>query len=62
MYIFSGFFDEGYYLCRPCWNIYRDTAGGVAERLNAPVLKTGVLERVPGVRIPPPPQRIERFQ
>ena len=30
-------------------------AGGVAERLNASVLKTDVLERVPGVRIPPPP-------
>ncbi len=26
---------------------------------NAPVLKTGVLERVPGVRIPPPPQKIK---
>ncbi len=29
--------------------------GGVAERLNAPVLKTGVPEMVPGVQIPPPP-------
>ena len=29
--------------------------GGVAERLNAPVLKTGVLSRGPWVRIPPPP-------
>jgi hypothetical protein len=29
--------------------------GGVAERLKAPVLKTGVLARVPWVRIPPPP-------
>lgn len=29
--------------------------GGVAERLNASVLKTDVLVRVPGVRIPPPP-------
>jgi hypothetical protein len=29
--------------------------GGVAERLIASVLKTDVLERVPGVRIPAPP-------
>ena len=29
--------------------------GGVAERLNAAVLKTVELERAPGVRIPPPP-------
>jgi len=29
--------------------------GGVAEWLKAPVLKTGVLARVPWVRIPPPP-------
>ena len=27
----------------------------MAERLNAPVLKTGVLSRGPWVRIPPPP-------
>ena len=32
-------------------------SGGVAERLNAPVLKTGILERVSGVRIPPPPPK-----
>ena len=32
------------------------TTGGVAERLNALVLKTSILERVSGVRIPPPPQ------
>jgi hypothetical protein len=31
------------------------TAGEVAEWLMAPVLKTGVPERVPGVRIPPSP-------
>lgn len=31
--------------------------GGVAERLIAPVLKTGIPERVSGVRIPPPPLR-----
>src|SRR5688572_17032087 len=31
--------------------------GGVAERLNAPVLKTGRPARVSGVRIPPPPFR-----
>ena len=30
-------------------------AGGVAEWSNAPVLKTGVRESVPWVRIPPPP-------
>ncbi len=29
--------------------------GGLAERLIAAVLKTAVLERVPGVRIPEPP-------
>src|SRR6185503_343377 len=29
--------------------------GGVAERSNAPVLKTGVRSRGPRVRIPPPP-------
>ncbi len=31
------------------------TPGGVAERLNAPVLKTGVPSRGPRVRISPPP-------
>ncbi len=31
------------------------TRGGVVEWFNAPVLKTGEPERVPGVRIPPPP-------
>ena len=31
------------------------TPGGVAERLNAPVLKTGVAFGSPRVRIPPPP-------
>ena len=46
------------------WNILQSLSvpskhGGVAERLNAPVLKTGILERVSGVRIPPPPQRIK---
>ena len=29
--------------------------GGVAERLNAPVLKTGMPATVSRVRIPPPP-------
>ena len=29
--------------------------GGMAERLNAPVLKTVGVERLPGVRIPLPP-------
>ena len=33
----------------------QDPDGGVAEWLKAPVLKTGVRETVPGVRIPPPP-------
>jgi hypothetical protein len=32
-------------------------AGEVAEWLMAPVLKTGVPERAPGVRIPPSPPR-----
>ncbi len=32
------------------------TYGGVAEWLNAPVLKTGISERVSRVRISPPPQ------
>ncbi len=31
--------------------------GGVAEWLNAPVLKTGDLERGPRVRISPPPHK-----
>src|SRR5436305_15102307 len=36
--------------------------GEVAEWLMAPVLKTGVPERVPGVRIPPsPPESVVRF-
>jgi hypothetical protein len=33
----------------------RIRSGGVAERFNAAVLKTVRLERVSGVRIPPPP-------
>ena len=33
----------------------REAIGGVAEWLKAPVLKTGVAERSPWVRIPPPP-------
>ena len=32
--------------------------GGVAEWLNAPVLKTDVGESLPWVRIPPPPPYI----
>ncbi len=35
--------------------------GGVAERLNAPVLKTGVLSRGPWVRIPPPPPEMGHY-
>ena len=34
---------------------YADCVGGVAEWLNAPVLKTDVGESLPWVRIPPPP-------
>src|SRR6056297_637223 len=33
----------------------RGPVGGVAERSIAPVLKTGVCESVPWVRLPPPP-------
>jgi hypothetical protein len=32
--------------------------GGLAERSNASVLKTELLERVTGVRIPEPPQKL----
>ena len=35
--------------------------GGVAERLNAPVLKTGSPSRGSWVRIPPPPPEFRRF-
>lgn len=35
-----------------------DRSGSVAERLKAAVLKTAVPERVPGVRIPPLPQKM----
>ena len=34
---------------------YASANGGVAERFNAPVLKTDVGESPPWVRIPPPP-------
>ena len=34
---------------------YSPFVGGVAEWLNAPVLKTDVGESLPWVRIPPPP-------
>ena len=34
---------------------YAEFVGGVAEWLNAPVLKTDVGESLPWVRIPPPP-------
>ena len=34
---------------------YSLSIGGVAEWLNAPVLKTDVGESLPWVRIPPPP-------
>ncbi len=39
-----------------CWfKSSPDCNGGLAERLNAPVLKTGLRESVTGVRIPEPP-------
>ena len=34
--------------------------GGVAEWLNAPVLKTDVGESLPWVRIPPPPPQYQK--
>lgn len=34
--------------------------GGVAEWLNAAVLKTVESSRAPGVRIPPPPQGLQK--
>lgn len=34
--------------------------GGLTEWSNVPVLKTGGLERVPGVRIPQPPQKLDQ--
>ena len=37
---------------------YAGFVGGVAEWLNAPVLKTDVGESLPWVRIPPPPPLI----
>ena len=41
--------------------IYHRDDGRVAEWLMAPVLKTGVPERVSGVRIPPLPPSISRI-
>ena len=39
-----------------CWfKSSPDYNGGLAERLNAPVLKTGLRESVTGVQIPEPP-------
>ena len=47
------------FLLTPLDNIletqYSTSVGGVAEWLNAPVLKTDVGESLPWVRIPPPP-------
>ena len=41
-----------------CWfKSSPDYNGGLAEWLNAPVLKTGLRESVTGVRIPEPPPR-----
>ena len=37
------------------FSLYLQHVGGVAEWLNAPVLKTDVGESLPWVRIPPPP-------
>jgi hypothetical protein len=42
-------------LCAPCLSHTKLHRGRVAEWLMAPVLKTGVPERVSGVRIPPLP-------
>jgi hypothetical protein len=42
-------------LCGSCARVLNFFSGRVAERLMAPVLKTGVPARVPGVRIPPLP-------
>ena len=39
---------------------HSESAGEVAERLNAPVLKTGVPSRGPWVRIPPSPPVIPK--
>ena len=55
----SGFKSRGAVLLR-CWNfpgspVKLGTTGGVGERFNPAVLKTVGPERVPGVRIPPPP-------
>ena len=40
---------------RPRSAVHGAAPGGVAERLNAPVLKTGSPSRGSWVRIPPPP-------
>ena len=40
----------------------RRSCGGVAERSNVPVLKTGVGATPPWVRIPPPPPRAAAFE
>ena len=41
---------------------YQGPVGGVAEWLNAPVLKTDVGESLPWVRIPPPPPELFLFK
>src|SRR5207248_2196990 len=38
------------------------SAGGVAERSNAAVLKTAEVARLPWVRIPPPPHLVSGFR
>jgi hypothetical protein len=40
--------------------IHKGAVGEVAERLNAPVLKTGISARVSRVRIPPSPPLLSR--
>jgi hypothetical protein len=47
--------DVGSSLSRPPADAAPECLGGVAERSNAPVLKTGVRASEPWVRIPPPP-------
>src|SRR5690242_5353844 len=45
----------------PCSSLAEKHPGGVAEWFKAPVLKTGVVVRLPWVRIPPPPLENEKL-
>ena len=63
MYLYCGYSSVG--RAAPCQGACRafesryplctNSTGEVAEWLIAPVLKTGVVARLPGVRIPPSP-------